>query len=88
MTLDEDRAVLRSAGVAEEQLAFYDAATIRKSAAMVPERKCSFCGETFRGWGNNPSPVLEAVGSLACHECNAAIVLPQRLRNAMRARSK
>lgn len=80
-TLEEDMAVLRSIGVTMQQLANTDAETIRRSAAAVPAKKCCLCGETFRGWGNNPSPVLEGrEGAAACDDCNAAIVLPQRAR--------
>ena len=85
MTLDEDCAILLSTGVTKEQLARYDTATIRMSAARVPENKCCFCRETFRGWGNSPSPVLDEEEAVACGDCNAAIVLPQRFR--MHARS-
>ena len=86
MPLDEDRAVLLSNGVTMEQLAMCDAATIRAFAARVPENTCCFCRETFRGWGHNPSPVLEDEEALACGACDVTIVLPQRLRNAARAR--
>lgn len=87
MTLDEDRAILLSTGVTADQLAMCDAATIRASAARVPVNACCLCRETFRGWGHNPSPVLEDEDALACGACNVAIVLPQRLRCAARARS-
>ena len=86
MTLDEDRAILLSTGVTEEQLARCDPARIRSSAAAVPENHCCFCRATFRGWGNNPFPVLDEEGAVACGDCNAVIVLPQRYRHAMRAR--
>ena len=85
MALDDDCAILLSTGVTKEQLANCDAARIRRSAAAVPANRCCFCRETFRGWGNNPSPVLEEEDAVACGDCNAVIVLPQRFRNAMRA---
>ncbi|MDC0525424.1 hypothetical protein OAO87_00400 [bacterium] len=88
MALDDDRAILLATGVTGEQLANYDAATIRKFARMVPEKRCCFCRETFHGWGNNPSPVLEEEEAVACGDCNAVIVLPQRFRNVERARSE
>ena len=77
MTLDEDCAILLSTGVTKEQLARYDTATIRMSAARVPKNKCCFCRETFRGYGNNPHPVLEE--GTACDTCNRRIVILARI---------
>ena len=62
------------------QLDRLDAAKLKQLAARLPENKCCFCGESFRGWGNNPSPVMEREGAVACGECNIAIVRPQRFR--------
>ena len=39
-----------------------------KMEAMLPENTCCFCRETFRGFGNSPSPVLE--DGRACDTCN------------------
>ena len=88
MTLDEDRAILLATGITEEQLAKYDAATIKRFAGMVPDNRCCFCRVTFRGWGNSASPVLEEEDAVACGDCNEVIVLPQRFRNTMRASSE
>ena len=38
--------------------------------------KCTLCGESFKGYGHNASPVRDE--GVACDECNAAIVVPQR----------
>ena len=80
MTLESDRALLVAAGYFHFQLDRLDAATLKQLAARLPENKCCFCGESFRGWGNNPSPVMEREGAVACGECNIAIVHPQRFR--------
>jgi hypothetical protein len=84
MLLHQAKAILLSTGLTNEQLDRYSAKEIRRFAARVPDNKCCFCGETFRGWGNNPSPVLNEEGAVACHQCNQCIVLPQRIRNMSR----
>ena len=52
-----------------------------KTEAQLPTNTCCFCRETFRGYGNNPSPVLEE--GTACDACNRSIVVTARLQ-AMR----
>ena len=52
-----------------------------KMEAELPTNTCCFCRETFRGYGNNPSPVLEE--GTACDACNRSIVVTARLQ-AMR----
>ena len=71
---------LLSAGYVVEQLQQLTNEKIMSLAARLPENTCCFCRETFCGWGNSPSPVMEDEGAVACGECNAAIVLPQRFR--------
>ena len=46
--------------------------------ARLPTSKCCLCGESFKGFGHNASPVCEE--GVACDTCNGAIVLPQRFR--------
>lgn len=46
------------------------------------KQTCCICGKTFEGWGNNPWPVKE--DGQCCRECNATIVLPERLKLARR----
>ena len=46
--------------------------------ARLPTSKCCLCGESFKGFGHNTSPVREEC--VACDTCNGAIVLPQRIR--------
>jgi len=83
------KAILLSTGVLMQQLERYDAAAIIESAKRVPENKCCFCGDMFRGWGHNPSPVMEREGATSpCLDCNTGIVLPQRIRNGSRARGE
>ena len=52
-----------------------------KMEAHLPTNTCCFCRETFRGYGHNPSPVLEE--GTACDACNFCIVIPARIQ-AMR----
>ena len=55
-----------------------------KVESMLPENTCCFCRETFRGYGNNPWPVLEE--GKACDTCSRRIVCTARLQ-AMRDRA-
>ena len=52
-----------------------------KMEAMLPMNTCCFCRDTFRGYGNNPSPVLK--DGTACDACNRSIVIIARFQ-AMR----
>ena len=56
-----------------------------KMEAELPENNCCFCRETFRGYGNNPWPVL-AEGT-ACDACNRRIVVVARIQ-AMREKTE
>ena len=47
-----------------------------KMRAELPTSKCTLCGESFKGYGHNARPVRDE--GVACDECNAAIVVPQR----------
>lgn len=40
---------------------------------------CCICGEKFRGWGNNPWPVVKDDNASCCDECNATVVIPARI---------
>ena len=51
--------------------------------AQLPTNTCCFCRETFRGYGNNPAPVLQA--GTACDACNLRIVIIARLQAARNA---
>ena len=88
LQLAEAKAILLSTGVLMQQLEHHDAATIIESAKRVPENRCCFCNDMFRGWGHNPSPVMEREDAVACLDCNERIVLPQRIRNGSRARGE
>ena len=44
----------------------------RKMEARLPENTCCFCQQRFRGYGNNPSPIMR--DGKACEECNSKIV--------------
>lgn len=47
----------------------------------MEERKftCCICGGTFKGWGNNPEPVVNEEGARCCDACNSEFVIPIRL---------
>lgn len=38
--------------------------------------KCSICGKSFKGYGNNPYPFI---GDYCCDECNGKLVVPMRI---------
>lgn len=39
--------------------------------------KCSICGKTFRGFGNNPEPFVHY--GRCCDDCNRRYVVPFRI---------
>ena len=41
---------------------------------------CCICGKRFRGWGNNPWPVVKDEDAQCCDECDGKYVLAARLR--------
>ena len=47
--------------------------------------KCSICGETFTGWGNNPWPVTKGENDRCCDTCNSIHVIPARLAESFKA---
>ena len=51
-----------------------------KMEAELPTNTCCFCRETFRGYGNNPRPVLGS--GTACDTCNHSIVIVARIQAA------
>ena len=51
-----------------------------KMEAMLPEKTCCFCRDTFRGYGHNPRPLLEE--GVACDVCNYGIVINARYKAA------
>ena len=66
-------------GEANDRLKRADPAAYEaKMRAQLPTSKCCLCGESFKGFGHNASPVREE--GVACETCNRAIVLPQRIR--------
>ena len=54
--------------------------------APAIETSCSLCRAKIRGYGNSAAPVMPH--GTACDECNFAIVIPQRMRCAKRARAE
>lgn len=40
---------------------------------------CCICGEKFKGWGNNPWPVVEDPEARCCDYCNDTKVIPARI---------
>lgn len=50
-----------------------------KSIGKKGER-CCFCGDKNIGWGNNPEPLYKDGVNRCCDDCNAKIVIPERMR--------
>ena len=46
-----------------------------------PVRTCCICGEPISDYGNDPWPVSENPDDRCCDACNAAVVIPARIRN-------
>ena len=44
------------------------------------EHECCICHEFFSGFGNNANPVVDGI---CCDRCNAQVVIPRRLKDAM-----
>ena len=66
-------------GRANERLKREDPAAYEaKMLAQLPTKKCSLCGEIFKGYGHSAHPVRDE--GVACDACNGAIVVPQRFR--------
>ena len=63
---------------ANDRLKREDPAADETMLARLPTSKCCLCGESFKGFGHNASPVREE--GVACDTCNGGIVLPQRIR--------
>ena len=51
-------------------------------------KKCSICGKSFKGYGNNPEPVQRWFKGACCDECNMTVVMPARLANSDKAMKK
>lgn len=47
---------------------------------------CLTCGESFTGFGNNPSPLPDSEGRKVCSDCNALYVIPARLGHPVEGR--
>ena len=41
-------------------------------------KKCSLCGKSFKGMGNNPMPLREYTAR-CCDDCNNDFVIPLRM---------
>ena len=73
------RANIFAERTANEELRRTDPAAFKaKMEAMLPESTCCFCRDTFRGYGNNPQPLLE--GGTASDACNHSIVIAARFK--------
>ena len=44
------------------------------------EKTCCICGKKFKGYGNNPWPILEK--GVCCDECNLSKVIAARFEMA------
>lgn len=52
---------------------------------MKDKKICCICKKPFEGYGNNPAPVMD--GGECCDKCNADVVLPIRLAQAVKVRA-
>lgn len=42
--------------------------------------KCCFCHKEIEGYGNDPRPLVSNYGERCCDDCNANIIIPNRLK--------
>ena len=42
-------------------------------------KTCCICGKVFKGWGNNPYPVVKDEDARCCDDCNMEFVIPARI---------
>ena len=56
----------------------------KKMEAELPENDCCLCRAHFRGYGNNPEPIVDH--GVACDECDRKLVMVARLQSACKAR--
>ena len=42
-------------------------------------KTCCICGKEFKGWGNNPYPVVKDEDARCCDDCNMEFVIPARI---------
>ena len=43
-------------------------------------KTCCICGNKFKGYGNNPEPVVDS--GTCCDYCNVRVVIPARIKNS------
>jgi hypothetical protein len=48
---------------------------------MTPVQRCSICGGTYAGFGNDPAPIVNDPGARCCDVCNQTVVIPARERD-------
>ena len=41
---------------------------------MKEKHICCICGEEFKGFGNNPYPLVKEEGARCCDECNDKVI--------------
>lgn len=42
-------------------------------------KTCCICGKSFKGWGNDPWPVVMDDDAKCCDDCDMSVVLSARL---------
>lgn len=48
-------------------------------------QKCCICNQSFKGFGNNPSPIkIKKDDGRCCDNCNFTVVMPERIDNLER----
>ena len=73
-----------------DEKGYFDAIhKLGESGAAIKEayekHKCILCGKEFDGWGNNAWPIKDGI---CCDECNAEKVIPARLAQLYKNKSK
>lgn len=49
---------------------------VKRVAPPEPtEYTCCLCGKTFKGYGNNPYPLVNDPDAKCCDECNVKVII-------------
>jgi hypothetical protein len=59
---------------------------VRRSTcgAIYSDMRCSICGTSFTRGGHNPWPIVKDPDKRCCDDCNAKVVVPERIKRIMK----
>lgn len=60
---------------------------MKKSRIEKHEFTCCICKKRIKGWGNNPSPIIDDEDAECCDICNSDVVFPARMRELIKEKN-